>query len=232
MARYRYFIFNQRGVIPLGILQIACSTVCVVCGFIDGLMRKDSVLRRTRIPIWTGMAMAFPGVLALFSSQKKNPILVHAMIASAVLSWITTTVLIIYAALTLSYGEDDDEVFQHKPSDVIHLEYILGKLVQGANMTILMASVVGILMTTIIAYLGCRSLPICGCYDSTTGMALMTEDHQPQMIELVSNWQSGSGQRILNDPVQYDGIGEREEAELTSKTAELTSKTAAYVPLA
>ncbi|XP_055499534.1 uncharacterized protein zgc:113425 isoform X2 [Leucoraja erinacea] len=193
MARYRYFIFNQRAMVPLGILQLACSTICIVCGFIEGFFRKDSVLRRTRIPIWTGMALAFPGILALFSSQRKNPIIVTAMIASAVLSWITTTVLIIYAALTLSYGEDDDEVFQHKTSEVIHVEYILSKFVQGANMIILFASVVGILMATIIAYLGCQSLPTCGCFDSTTGMqALMTEDHPPQMIELVSNWQDHS----------------------------------------
>ncbi|XP_072898820.1 uncharacterized protein [Hemitrygon akajei] len=224
MSRYRYFIFNQCGMIPLGILQIACSTVCVVCGFIDGSVRKDSVLRWTRIPIWTGMVMAFPGVLALFSAQKKSPILVHAMVGSAILSWLTTTVLIIYAALTLSYGEDDDEVFQHKPSDVIHMEYILSRLVQGVNMTILLASVIGILMTTIIVYLGCRSLPICGCFDSTTGMhfslqqPLMTEDHQPQMIELISIRQNGSAQRILNDPVLNDGNGEKEEAELMSKS--------------
>ncbi|XP_069781464.1 uncharacterized protein [Narcine bancroftii] len=206
--------------IPLGILQIACSTVCVICGFMDGFFRKDSVLRRTRIPIWTGMVLAFPGVLALFSSQKKNPILVSAMVGSAVLSWITSTILIIYAALTLSFGENDDEVFQHEPSDVIHMEYILSKFVQGANMTILIASALGILMATIIAYLGCRSLPICGCYDSTTGMqALMTEDHQPQMIELVSSWQGGNAERILNDPMQYDGNEDIEEAELTSKIA-------------
>ncbi|XP_072112318.1 uncharacterized protein [Mobula birostris] len=219
MSRYRYFIFNQCGMIPLGILQIACSTVCVVCGFIDGSMRKDSILRQTRIPIWTGMVMALPGVLALFSAQKKNPILVHAVVGSAILSWITTTILIIYVALTLSYGEDDDEAFQHKPSDVIHVEYILSKLVQGANMTILLASVVGILMTTIIVYLGCRSLPICGCFDSITGMQpLMTENHQPQMIELISIRQNGGAQRILNDPVLYDGDGEKEEAELMSKS--------------
>ncbi|XP_078260900.1 uncharacterized protein LOC144596473 [Rhinoraja longicauda] len=220
MARYRYFIFNQRAMVPLGILQLACSTICIVCGFIDGFFRKDSVLRRTRIPIWTGMALAFPGILALFSSQRKNPIIVTAMIASAVLSWITTTVLIIYAAFTLSYGEDDDEVFQHKPSEVIHVEYILSKFVQGANMTILFASVVGILMATIIAYLGFRSLPTHCCFDSRTGMqALMTEDHPPQMIELVSNWQGGSAQRVLNDPVQCDGNGATEKTEPSSISA-------------
>ncbi|XP_038648407.1 uncharacterized protein zgc:113425 [Scyliorhinus canicula] len=227
MARYRYFIFNQRGMVVLGILQIACAAVCVVSGFMDTIFRKSSVLSRTRIPIWTGTAMAFPGVLALFSSQRKNPILVSCMIVSAVFSWITTTILIIYAALTLNYGEDDDEVFQHKPSHTIHMEYILTKFIQGANMAILIASVIGIMMATIIAYLGCRSLPICACYDSTTGMqSLMSEDQQPQIIELVCTRHGGSNQRILNDPVEYN------DWDIDTEEAEFASKPAPYIRLA
>ncbi|XP_067828413.1 uncharacterized protein zgc:113425 [Heptranchias perlo] len=226
MARYRYFIFNQRGMIILGILQIACATVCVVSGFLDTIFRKDSVLSSTRIPVWAGTAMAFPGILALFSSQKKNPILVNIMIASAVFSWIATTILIIYAALTLNYGEDDDEVFRYKPSHVIHMEYILTKFVQGANMAILIASVIGMIIATIIAYLGCRSLPVCGCYDSTTGMqSLMTEDQQPQTIELVCTWQGGRDQQILNDPVRYN------DWEIDTEEAELASKPPPYIRL-
>ncbi|XP_078394928.1 uncharacterized protein LOC144678837 isoform X1 [Cetorhinus maximus] len=226
MARYRYFIFNQRGMVVLGFLQIACAAVCVISGFMDTIFRKNSVLSRTRIPIWTGTAMAFPGVLALFASQKKNPILVSSMIASAVFSWIATSILIIYAALTLIYGEDDDEVFQHKPSHVIHMEYILTKFVQGANMAILIASVIGMMVATIIAYLGCRSLPICDCYDSTTGMqSLMTEDQQPQTIELVCTWHGGSDPRILNDPMGYN------DWDIGTEEAEFTSKPAPYVRL-
>ncbi|XP_041041237.1 uncharacterized protein zgc:113425 [Carcharodon carcharias] len=227
MARYRYFIFNQRGMVILGFLQIACAAVCVISGFMDTIFRKNSVLSRTRIPIWTGTAMAFPGVLALFASQKKNPILVSSMIASTVFSWIATAILIIYAALTLIYGEDDDEVFQHKPSHVIHMEYILTKFVQGANMAILIASVIGMMVATIIAYLGCRSLPICGCYDSTTGMqSLMTEDQQPQTIELVCTWHGGSDQRILNDPMGHN------DWDIGTDEAEFTSKPAPYIRLA
>ncbi|XP_072351700.1 uncharacterized protein [Scyliorhinus torazame] len=171
--------------------------------------------------------MAFPGVLALFSSQRKNPILVSSMIASAVFSWITTTILIIYAALTLNYGEDDDEVFQHKPSHTIHMEYILTKFVQGANMAILIASIIGMMMATIIAYLGCRSLPICACYDSTTGMqSLMSEDQQPQIIELVCTLHGGSNQRILNDPVEYN------DWDIDTEEEEFASKPAPYIRLA
>ncbi|XP_078394940.1 uncharacterized protein LOC144678837 isoform X2 [Cetorhinus maximus] len=206
MARYRYFIFNQRGMVVLGFLQIACAAVCVISGFMDTIFRKNSVLSRTRIPIWTGT--------------------VSSMIASAVFSWIATSILIIYAALTLIYGEDDDEVFQHKPSHVIHMEYILTKFVQGANMAILIASVIGMMVATIIAYLGCRSLPICDCYDSTTGMqSLMTEDQQPQTIELVCTWHGGSDPRILNDPMGYN------DWDIGTEEAEFTSKPAPYVRL-
>ncbi|XP_060707306.1 uncharacterized protein zgc:113425 isoform X2 [Hemiscyllium ocellatum] len=175
MARYRYFIFNQRGMVILGFLQIACAAVCVMSGFMDTIFRKSSALSRTRIPVWTGMAMAIPGVLALFSSQKKNPVLVSSMVASAVFSWITTTILIIYAALTLNYGEDDDEVFQHKPNHVIHMQ------------------------------------------------SLITEDQQPQTIELVCTWQGGGDQRILNDPVGYNDWNiDTEDSERTSKPVPYT----------
>uniref|UniRef100_A0A4W3JXI0 Zgc:113425 n=1 Tax=Callorhinchus milii TaxID=7868 RepID=A0A4W3JXI0_CALMI len=173
MDRYRYFIFNQRGMFVLGILQIVCATVCVVSGFVDSTFRKDSILSRTRAPVWAGTFMGLPGVLALFSSQKRNPVLVNSMIGSGVISWFTTTIVILYAALTLNYGEDDDEVFHRNIIAALFVlqEYILSKLVQGANMAILISSVFGLMIATVIAYLGCRSLPNCACYDSTTGMA-------------------------------------------------------------
>ncbi|XP_007895868.1 uncharacterized protein zgc:113425 [Callorhinchus milii] len=227
MDRYRYFIFNQRGMFVLGILQIVCATVCVVSGFVDSTFRKDSILSRTRAPVWAGTFMGLPGVLALFSSQKRNPVLVNSMIGSGVISWFTTTIVILYAALTLNYGEDDDEVFQHKPSYIIHAEYILSKLVQGANMAILISSVFGLMIATVIAYLGCRSLPNCACYDSTTGMqSLLTEERHPQAIELVCTWQGVSEQRILNDPVQL------KDWDLDSEEAEFSTKPPPYIRFA
>ncbi|XDV37471.1 hypothetical protein PO909_007067 [Leuciscus waleckii] len=75
MDRYRYFIFNQKSVVVLGILQVACAGLCVVCGFMDAVFRKSTTLSETRTPLWAGLIMAAPGVLALFASQKKNPIL-------------------------------------------------------------------------------------------------------------------------------------------------------------
>ncbi|XP_077135318.1 uncharacterized protein LOC143791061 isoform X3 [Ranitomeya variabilis] len=174
MDRYRYFIFNQRSMVVLGILQIACAGVSVVCGFMDGAFRKESTLGKTRAPLWAGMIMAVPGVLALFSSQKKNPILVNTLIASAVFSCFTTVIIIVYACLTLSYGEDDDEVFSHTPVHIVHTKFILGQLVRGANIAMLVASFFSLCVVLCIALMGCRSLPHCMCYDNITGMEVMT----------------------------------------------------------
>ncbi|MEE6461496.1 hypothetical protein FKM82_001305 [Ascaphus truei] len=157
MDRYRYFIFNQRSMVVLGILQIACAGVTVVCGFMDGAFRIESTLRDTRAPLWAGMIMAVPGVLALFSSQKKNPI----------------------------------------------LKFILGRLVKGANIAMLIASLVSLCAVLCIAYMGCRSLPHCMCYDNLTGMEWLHSDHeQPQTVELVCTFRGGDD-RLFNSPVQF-----------------------------
>ncbi|XP_066429832.1 uncharacterized protein [Eleutherodactylus coqui] len=205
MDRYRYFIFNQRSMVVLGILQIACAGVCVVCGFMDGSFRKESALGKTRAPLWAGTIMAVPGVLALFSSQKKNPILVNTLIASAVFSCFTTLIIIVYACLTLSYGEDDDEVLSHSPVHIIHAHFILGQLVQGANIAMLVASFFSLCIVLCIAFMGCRSLPHCMCYDNLTGMEwLHPADEQPQTVELVCTSRGGDD-RIFNSPAQITG---------------------------
>lgn len=66
MDRYRYFIFNQRKMVVLGLCQIAFSTVCVVSGFIDGIFRTESQLGKTRAPIWAGMVKLHSIFYALF----------------------------------------------------------------------------------------------------------------------------------------------------------------------
>ncbi|XP_077333053.1 uncharacterized protein LOC143975013 isoform X2 [Lithobates pipiens] len=124
MDRYRYFIFNQRSMVVLGILQIACTAISVICGLMDGAFRKESSLGKTRVPLWAGMIMAVPGLIALFSSQKKNPVLVNALIVVSVFSCFTTLILIVYACLTLAYGEDDYEVFSHTPVHIVHTEWL------------------------------------------------------------------------------------------------------------
>lgn len=55
MDRYRYFVFNQRNMVLLGLLQVAFSTLCVVSGFVDGVFGAESPLGRTRAPVWAGM---------------------------------------------------------------------------------------------------------------------------------------------------------------------------------
>ncbi|KAM5193483.1 uncharacterized protein ACMZJ9_016751 [Mantella aurantiaca] len=213
MDRYRYFIFNQRSMVMLGILQIACTGITVVCGFMDVAFRKESTLEKTRTPLWAGMLMAVPGVLALFSSQKKNSVLVNALIVVSVLSAFTTLVIIVYACLTLAYGEDDDEVFSHTPVHIVHTKFILNRLVQGANIAMLVASFISLCVDLCIAYMGCRSLPHCMCYDSTTGMEWLHPEHeQSQTVELVCTFRGGNG-RIFDSPAPFtEAIVETEEA--------------------
>uniref|UniRef100_F7AIP4 Uncharacterized XB5734924 n=1 Tax=Xenopus tropicalis TaxID=8364 RepID=F7AIP4_XENTR len=158
--------------------------------------------------------MTIPGVLALFSSQKKNPVLVNALIAASVFSCFTTLIVIVYASLTLGYGEDDDDIFS-SPPHVIHARFILGKLVQGANIAMLIASVSSLCVALCIAYMGCRSLPQCMCYDDITGMDwLHPEDEQPQTVELVCTFRGGD-ERIFNSASQFTDCNTETEEEFS-----------------
>lgn len=66
MDRYRYFIFNQRNMVVLGMFQMALSTVCVTSGVIDGIFRTESQLGKTRAPVWAGMVNFFYYTLLFF----------------------------------------------------------------------------------------------------------------------------------------------------------------------
>uniref|UniRef100_W5MWY7 Zgc:113425 n=1 Tax=Lepisosteus oculatus TaxID=7918 RepID=W5MWY7_LEPOC len=219
MDRYRYFIFNQRSMVVLGILQIACAGLCVVCGFMDAAFRKDTTLSHTRAPLWAGVVMAIPGVLALFSSQRKNPVLVNAMIAVSVFSCFTTIIIVVYSSLTLSYGEDDDELFHPDHIHTPQTKFILSKIVKGANITMLLACSFSIVLALFTAFLGCRSLPYCACYDSVTGLeTLVSQDDQNPQTELICTWQAHGDDRLFNAPVQFsDRTVEQEEEEMSSK---------------
>ncbi|XP_026553856.1 uncharacterized protein LOC113434728 [Pseudonaja textilis] len=201
MDRYRYFIFNQRSMLILGLLQIACATVCVISGLIDGVFRKESELSKSKIPIWAGVFMSIPGILALNSSQRKNPILVNATIIASVFSCFTTLTVIIYASMTLEYGEKHAEsnyVSSNHPSIVL----VLGKLVQGANITMMISSFFSIFIVLVIVYVSCRSLPCCSCYDSITGLEhLKNDEDQLQTTELVC-LSRDQEDRIFNCPVK------------------------------
>ncbi|XP_036406581.1 uncharacterized protein zgc:113425 [Megalops cyprinoides] len=211
MDRYRYFTFNQRSTVMLGLLQMACAGLCVVCGLIDAAFRRDTTLSSTRAPLWAGAIMAVPGVLALFSSQRKNPVLVNAMIVASVVSCITTAMAAIYACLTLSYGEDDDELFHPHHLSIPQAKFVLSRMVKGANATVLLACLSSLLVSGLLAFLGCRSLPLCACYDATTGLEMLVPQNDPgPQTEMVCTWQGGDD-RLFNAPVQLSDRSTEQE---------------------
>ncbi|XP_029918015.1 uncharacterized protein LOC115366618 isoform X2 [Myripristis murdjan] len=214
MDRHRYFIFNQKSVLILGILQIACAGLCVVCGFMDAAFRKNTPLSATRTPVWGGLIMASPGVLALFASQKKNSILVSVMMAAAGFSWVAVVFISSYSCLTLTYGEEDEDVFHHHHSPEV--TFVLHRMVKGANATILLSCAVSLALSSLIAYAGCRSLPYCGCYDTRTGLETLVPQSEPTDTELVCTWQGGDG-RIFSSPAQWSEGGTTEEEEGPSR---------------
>ncbi|XP_014110236.1 PREDICTED: uncharacterized protein LOC106628317 [Pseudopodoces humilis] len=201
MDPYRYFIFNQRNMVVLGMFQIAFSTICVTSGFIDGIFRTESQLGKTRAPVWAGMVMGVPGVLALFSSQRKNPVLVNVLIVASIFSCVAILIIIVYSFFTLNYGEEEE--LSSAPVHVTHTRFILNKIVKGANIAMLAVSICSAFFVLAMAYLGCRSLPHCSCYDSVTGMEwLQPSEDQNQAVEMVCAVQN-SGGTIFNFTDQF-----------------------------
>lgn len=175
------------------------------------------------------------------------------MIVSSVVSYVATVIVFVYAGVTLSYGEEDDELFHpnhitevvqsslhHTNSTLsflytnngldfcnftlsvcvcvcmsvvsphvcvcprvcasvsphvcvcafasvsVHVcfcvcasasasvcpeqKFVLSRMVKAANSTMVLSGVCSLVFSSLITYVGCRSLPICGCYDSVTGM--------------------------------------------------------------
>ncbi|XP_061757534.1 uncharacterized protein zgc:113425 isoform X3 [Nerophis ophidion] len=188
MDRYKYFMFNQKNVLVLGVLQVACAALCLICGFMDAVFRKDTPLSTTRTPVWGAM--------------------VSVMVAAAVLSCVATVFVLGYACLTLTYGEEDKEVFHHHDSPEV--TFVLHRMVKGANATILLSCFVSLLISSLIAYAGCCSLPRCGCYDARTGLETLVPQCDPGDAEMVCTWQvchavlltAGSDDRLFNSPFQ------------------------------
>lgn len=198
MDRYRYFVFNQRAVVVLGVVQVACAGLCVVCGVIDAAFRKDTALSVTRAPIWGGVILASPGALALCASQRKHPVLVSGMVMAAMVSWIAAVTVSAYSCLTLTYGQEDVDVFhQHSSAEVT---FLLQRTVKGANATILLCCAVSLLLSSLVAYTGCRSLPFMACYDARTGLEILVPQSDSGLeTELVCTW-SGGDDRLFNSP--------------------------------
>ncbi|KAJ8262392.1 hypothetical protein GJAV_G00165920 [Gymnothorax javanicus] len=180
------------------------------------------MLRRIRAPLWAGVVMAVPGTLALVSSQRKNPILVYSMIVASLLSCLTTSVAVIYACLTLSYGEEDDVLFHPHHLSIPNAKFVLSRTVKGANATVLLACLCSLLAMGMMVFLGCRSLPFCRCYDGTTGLALLIPQNDPSpQTELVCTWQAGGDDRLFNAPVQI-GDESAEQQDSTCKAPPYT----------
>ncbi|XP_038554655.1 uncharacterized protein zgc:113425 isoform X2 [Micropterus salmoides] len=209
MDRYRYFIFNQKSVLVLGVLQVACAGLCVVCGFMDAVFRRDTPLSTTRTPVWGALIMASPGVLALFASQRKNSVLVSVMVVAAGLSCVAAVFVSCYSCVTLTYGEEDEEVFHHHDSPQV--TFVLHRMVKGANATILLTCTISLALSSLIAYLGCRSLPCCGCYDARTGLETLVPQCDHGDTEMVCTWQATGDDRLFNSPAQSTDQGTTEE---------------------
>ncbi|XP_030595100.1 uncharacterized protein LOC115786806 isoform X2 [Archocentrus centrarchus] len=213
MDRHRYFIFNQKSVLVLGVLQVACAGLCVVCGFMDAVFRKDTPLSTTRTPLWGGLVMASPGVLALFASQRKNSILVSVMVVASGLSFVAAVIISSYSCLTLTYGEEDQEVFHHHNSPQV--TFVLHRMVKAANATILLSCIISLALSSLIGYTGCRSLPLCGCYDTRTGLETLVPRCDPGDTEMCTL--QGGDNRLFNAPAQSADRGAAEEEEGSSK---------------
>ncbi|XP_076595539.1 uncharacterized protein LOC143325983 isoform X1 [Chaetodon auriga] len=215
MDRHRYFIFNQKSVLLFGLLQVASAGLCVVCGFMDAVFRKDTPLSTTRTPVWGGLVMVCPGVMALFASQRKNSVLVSAMVVAAGLSCVAAVFIAGYSCLTLTYGEEDEEVFHHHDSPQV--TFVLHRMVKGANATILLTCTVSLVLSCLIAFVGCRSLPCCGCYDARTGLETLVPQYDPGDTEMVCTWQAGGDDRLFNSPAQPTDQSTTKDEERPSK---------------
>ncbi|XP_030001749.1 uncharacterized protein LOC115427360 isoform X2 [Sphaeramia orbicularis] len=221
MDRYRYFIFNQRSVLVLGILQVACAGICVVCGCMDAVFRKSTPLSSSRTPVWGGLIMALPGALALFASQRKNSVMVSVMVAAAGLSCAASVFVSAYSCLTLTYGEEDEEVFHHHDSPQV--TFVLHGLVKGANATILLTCTTSMCLSSLIMLVGCRSLPCCGCYDSRTGLETLVPQCDPRDTEMVCTWRGGDD-KLFNSPIHLDSTEKEEGPSKPPPYSRLTSE--------
>ncbi|TNM99012.1 hypothetical protein fugu_013576 [Takifugu bimaculatus] len=210
MDNYRYFIFSQKSALILGVLQVACAGLCLVCGFMDAIFRKDTPLSTTRTPVWGSLIMACPGLLALLASQRKNSILVIVMVAAAGLSCTASLFISAYSCLTLTYGEEDQEVFHHHNSREV--TFVLHRMVKGANATILLSCIVSLALSCLIMYMGCRSLPHRFCYNNRIGLEMLVPQSEPRDTELVSTWQGGDN-RLFDSPALGREQLSREEEE-------------------
>ncbi|CAL8358692.1 unnamed protein product [Merluccius merluccius] len=118
------------------------------------------------------------------------------MVIAAMVSWVAAVTVSAYSCLTLTYGQEDEDVFhQHSSAKV--------RTVKGANGTILLSCVLSLFLSTLMAYMGCRSLPFLACYDARTGLETLVPQSDPCLeTEIVCTWQAGGDDRLFSSPAQ------------------------------
>uniref|UniRef100_A0A3B3ZHN7 Uncharacterized protein n=1 Tax=Periophthalmus magnuspinnatus TaxID=409849 RepID=A0A3B3ZHN7_9GOBI len=188
----------------LGVLQIACAGVCVICGVMDAVFRKDTPLSTTRTPIWGGMVTVACTGLS-----------VSALVLLSGLSCVASVFVSGYSCLTLTYGEEDTQVFHyHHSPQVVSSRFVLHRMVKGANASILLCCVLGLLLSSAIAFVSCRSLPFCACYDYTTGLVLpLLTVHHNYCAEKAC---TPDDERLFNSPGQSSEQRRAEEEQSRS----------------
>ena len=65
--------------------------------------------------------------------------------------------------------------------------FVLHQMVKGANATILLTCTISLALSFLIAYVGCRSLPCCGCYDARTGLVGKTSFRREEALVMSDN---------------------------------------------
>lgn len=140
---------------------------------------------------------------------------VSVMVAAAGLSGVAAAFISGYSCLTLTYGEEDKEVFHHHDSPKV--TFVLHRMVKGANATILLTCTISMALSALIAYVGCRSLPGCRCYDARTGLETLVPQCDPGDTEMACRWQAGADDRLFNSPAPLPDRGPAEDGEGPSK---------------
>ncbi|PKU32148.1 hypothetical protein llap_17548 [Limosa lapponica baueri] len=84
----------------------------------SGLSSESDTCLPVANPFCALQVMGVPGVLALFSSQRKNPVLVNVLIVASIVSCVAILIVIVYSSLTLNYGEEEE--LSSAPIHVIH----------------------------------------------------------------------------------------------------------------
>ncbi|XP_061581922.1 uncharacterized protein zgc:113425 isoform X4 [Cololabis saira] len=201
MDRYRYFIFNQRSVLVLGVLQVACAGLCAVCGVMDAAFRRNTPLSGSRTPLW-GALVRFTQHLYRAGRAGNSGSGEHTVQLSGEENWVSE-IMASPGVLALFASQKKNAL----------LTFVLHRMVKGANATILLSCSVSLLLSGLIAYAGCRSLPRCRCYDSRTGLETLVPQSDPGDTEMVVAWQAGGDGSLFNSPAQPGrDTAEEEEA--------------------